>query len=212
MEFDAQGLSDPSLHSEKRQSTAPTVPPVANSPALPPLKVPAVNELNTTRERPLFEPSRRVRSEKLEQPLPNVAEPARSDAPFVGQFKLSAVVLVASGIRKAIVRNPKTGVSERISPGETIAGWKLVSVSKDEIRLQWGSQIQDVRLRVFGKSNSGNETANLSSGSRRTTRALPPSHDVIAMRSRRVEALRRQWRKRKAAADFERNPDGPTGQ
>ena len=172
-------------------------------------QLPAVSALTETLQRPLFVPGRRVVKAPAPAPVaPPVAPEVSKPAPFAGQFNLSAVVLTSDGLSKAIIRNPKTGENEQLSPGDEIAGWTLVSVTKDGVRLQWNEQYEEVPLQVFDDATrkrnlqqSQLSQNNLPNSVRRRAavigeRAQRPRALAEAERAARIRELRRQWRER----------------
>ena len=118
------------------------------------------------------------------------------------------MVLTSDGLSKAIIRNPQTGKNERLSPGSKIAGWTLVSITKDGVRLQWNEQYEDVPLQtLYGVARKGKLAQpqlgqnNAPGIARRRAaviaeRAQRPRAAAEAERAARIRELRRQWRER----------------
>ena len=105
--------------------------------ALPPLE-----ELQATRERPLFSPRRRPDAEVARQTETAVVE----ENPEVLAFELTGVVIGAD-IAVAILRNRDTQETVHLRRGEALDAWSLEEIASRHVVLR--QEDRQVRLELF---------------------------------------------------------------
>lgn len=89
--------------------------------------------------RPLFSPTRRP------PPLAQVSQPMAPPPPPPLDLTLIGT-MVGPQSKVAIVMAPGAPASQRFSVGQTVAGWEIVEIARDRIRLRAGTQEQDIRM------------------------------------------------------------------
>lgn len=167
-------------------AVAPTPVPVA--PATGPLvalRVPPLDELSETVQRPLFMRSRRPAPDNV------VVEAAPADAPqetatMAMSIELSAVVLETER-QYALFRQAAQVGLVKAELGEEVEGWVVREIRADGVRLERGTQSQDLLLRTFKAPVS---PAPVSAKARRRTQAAEPSVFPATTNRRPRRALR----------------------
>lgn len=110
-----------------------------------PLAALSLDDLSATRERPLFNPSRRLPTQPppTPPPPPVVAAPAPpAPAPTLALF---GIVADAEGAR-AMVRTGPSKEILRLRVGDTVESWTVSRIGRTELVLQLGDRTETVTL------------------------------------------------------------------
>jgi len=121
-----------------------TQPPAAAKPAQRGVEYPPMEELQATRERPLFNPNRRPPAAEAETETPPPIVESSSL-----QFELTGVAL-GSDVRVAILRNKSSNEEVRLKEGEKLDAWTIEIVTDRYIVLR--GEGKRVRLWLFNDS------------------------------------------------------------
>jgi len=110
--------------------------------------LPALEELEATRQRPLFSPGRR----------PDARAVTRTDAPVIEEdpgslpFDLTGVV-IGEDRAIAILRNRETQETVHLRKGETVEAWSVEEIAQRHIVLR--NDDRQVRLELFEQKSDG---------------------------------------------------------
>jgi general secretion pathway protein N len=123
----------------------------AQSPAAPPQEpasaMPPLENLEATRDRPLFSPQRRPNAEAPPEEAAVVEE-----SPENLPFELTGVV-IGSDTAIAILRNRDTQETVRLRQGENLEAWSLQEVATRHVVLR--QEERQVRLELFSEKSDG---------------------------------------------------------
>ncbi|MFT5444987.1 MAG: hypothetical protein ACI9DC_000147 [Gammaproteobacteria bacterium] len=144
-----------------------------------------LDELTQTLERPLFVRSRRP------PPVDDVIEAVRADAPqqptpTALSIELSAVVLETER-QYALFRQTAQDRLLKIELGREIEGWVVREIRADGVRLERGTQTQELLLRTFKPPVA---SAPVRAKPRRRTKAAEPSVSPATTKRRPRRPLR----------------------
>jgi len=147
-----------------------------------PYSLPPREELEATRERPLFSPSRQPDAQ------PEPADPSESpvsEAPESLPFELTGIVM-AGDVGIAIMRNRETQEAVHLRQGETLEQWSVEEIASRYVVLR--SDDKELRLQLFEDKPNGSQpnagpppprvqrpVSNLSSGQRPRRPGQPSS-------------------------------------
>jgi hypothetical protein len=153
--------------------------------ALPPLE-----ELQATRERPLFSPRRRPGAEVARATETPVVE----ESPEVLAFELTGVVMGAD-IAVAILRNRDTQETVHLRRGEALDAWSLEEIASRHVVLR--QEDRQVRLELFLAKPEGAGTQDLTMLPSRAMRQTPANLQMQQGRrsSQMTPAQRRSLRR-----------------
>jgi general secretion pathway protein N len=172
--------------------------PPANAPvrsfALPPLE-----ELQATRERPLFSPRRRPDEEAAGETETSLVE----ESPDALPFELTGVVMGAD-IAVAILRNRDTQETVHLRQGEALDAWSLEEIASRHVVLR--QEDRQVRLELFLPKPEGSATSDPTALPPRAVRQSPANLQIPQTRrsSQMTPAQRRALRRNPA-----RRPQNP---
>jgi general secretion pathway protein N len=124
-------------------ATAQSPPPAA--PEGPAFTMPPLENLEATRERPLFSPKRRPDAEAPAE------APVVEESPENLPFELTGVV-IGSDMSIAILRNRDTQETVRLREGENLEAWSLQEVATRHVVLR--QEDRQVRLELFSESSA----------------------------------------------------------
>lgn len=110
--------------------------------------MPPMEELQATRERPLFSPRRRPDEEVVTQ----VDEPVVQEAPESVPFDLTGVV-IGEDRAVAILHNRDTQETVHLRQGETADVWSVAEIAQRHVVLR--SEGKEVRLQLFEPKPDG---------------------------------------------------------
>ncbi|MCH9670914.1 MAG: hypothetical protein K0U93_05635 [Gammaproteobacteria bacterium] len=178
-----------------------------------------IDQMNQTRERPLFYVNRRE-PPKVPTDATALQTPVSVPVEVPSEFKLSAVVITDE--KYTALLTDAAGGMQRVQVGQEIGGWTLKSVNADSVTLQRGAKTQEVQLRTFetpvATPSSGRTpaapprrrtAANTSDGSAEVARTREQLRERMRQRAeRRARALERAAEQR--AARQERPGPVPT--
>jgi type II secretory pathway component PulC len=119
-------------------------PPAA--PEGPAFTIPPLENLEATRERPLFSPKRRPDAEGPAE------TPVVEESPENLPFELTGVV-IGSDMSVAILRNRDTQETVRLRQGENLEAWSLQEVATRHVVLR--QEDRQVRLELFQEKSDG---------------------------------------------------------
>lgn len=168
------------LWESRWQPQLPAAPAAGDLPAAPEaLPAPTFAPLGdypVTLTRPLFFPGRRP---------PGSTEPGStagtagattatgSTAP-ASRLKLTAVI-EEDGQFSALLQAPGEQVSQRLTVGQSLAGWRLVAIDANQVTVASGDRREQIPLRNFGNNNTATTPAPAPAGSTpRRPPFLPP--------------------------------------
>ncbi|MEA2984236.1 MAG: ral secretion pathway protein [Alphaproteobacteria bacterium] len=133
--------------------------PPANAPVQS-FALPQLEELRSTRERPLFSPRRRPDAEVAGETQTSPVEESPDSLPF----ELTGVVLGAD-VAIAILRNRDTQETVQLRQGEALDAWSLEEIASRHVVLR--QEDRQVRLELFLPTPEGSATSDPT--------ALPPA-------------------------------------
>ena len=122
-------------------------------PATPPQQFAPLSDYRITLERPLFFPGRRLPGETAAatEAMPGAGRPVTpGSAP---RLTLSAVI-EENGKRSALLTVPGQAASTRVQEGESIGGWRLVSIADDSVTVEANGKSEQLPLRDYGAAPS----------------------------------------------------------
>lgn len=118
----------------------------------PPRPLRPLEDMNATRDRPLFFEERRYPEEPT-QDAGNESAPAPTPevAVNLGSVRLSAIVIDQSE-RAALIHDTDTDEITRAVVGETVSGWTVQEIRPSAVVLRSGSQSKELMLRNFDEA------------------------------------------------------------
>ena len=138
-----------------------------------PLELPPLEELQATRERPLFSPERRP--DAVEAVAPEEPESAPVQEATAMPFQLTGIVLWPE-VRVVILRNKATGEELRLREGDRVDVWTIEQIAPTYLLLK--GKTKRVRLRLYDESAKPNIQVNRH-GDREDSTAVPDSDKEV---------------------------------
>lgn len=112
---------------------------------LPEQQVPALESLQATLERPLFNPERRPPAPATQAE----SEPSPAMTPSAPPALTVSAIIVEGSDRSALLTAPGGEQPQRVREGTLVSGWRLIEIHDDSILLQSGTRHLPLPLHTF---------------------------------------------------------------
>lgn len=103
-----------------------------------PVSLPAVSELATIIDRPLF-----FQARQLPEPVP-IASPEKKTKPNL-TVTVSGIITTPNK-RVALIKHPSANETLHLSVGDRVAEWQLEKITQDRVFLKWNDKIEVIEV------------------------------------------------------------------